>query len=196
MRLLLLLVILTGIGAAPANATLWPSTEQSLAAAYKYWEPDAYCNGSTPERSVTVAYDASLAERQLAGQATGIVINDDGTFTFTACKIVVDPKLLPPFRCRVIIHEVGHLDRHVHAEGGIMEAQLSTKPFAPCDPTRRQEVTNQIEELFLPKGYKWTIHCTPALRRCRATAPNTRYARRFLVSDNAEQIWAAGLTRR
>lgn len=181
-RLATLIALLLLVFTATAQAIV-PTTEQSLQIAYHYW--GGWCDGSTPERTVQVTEDPTLGDQtpRLGGQATGVVLFDDGRFEFTACAISVFPDQDPALRCRVVVHEVGHLSNHRHEEGGIMAAVMDPDaPFAPCDPTPREKAIQDVRYL-LPEHLPWTIHCTRPLARCRATSPDARYPRRFQVED-------------
>lgn len=168
--------------AAPAQAIV-PSDAQSLNIAYHYWAGE-YCDGSTPERAVQITYDNALENQNLYGLATGVTLHDDGTYVLAACTISLQPGMEPALKCRVIVHEVGHLGGHRHEEGGIMAAATTLyEEFPLCDATTREQVMIDIRKM-LPGGYRWTVHCTPALTRCRATSPRARHPRRFEISDD------------
>lgn len=188
MRLFALAALLVALGGAQEAQAAVPTPQQSLAGAYHYWDPDAACNGSTPERSVQIVFDPTLRKRGYDGLAIGITILDSGEWLLISCTIAVMPGLPTPEECRTIYHEVGHLGMHRHEEGGIMTSPVTDEPFYQCDPTTRESVIGDIRDVFLPKSYTWAVHCTPSLRRCRATAPGAK-ARRYEVSADATEIY-------
>lgn len=114
-------------------------------------QADAF-NPCTPENTA-VLFDASIAERGLQGEATGIR-KIDGAWTFLRCEMTLDPgewaKDTPAERCQVKAHELVHLIRgdDVHTADGLMA--LVPGWFAGCH-TLRERVRHDIEAM-VPLG--------------------------------------------
>ena len=184
MRRLALLFALAGLLAPSAAQAIIPTPQQSLQIAYNYWEPDAYCNGSTPERSVEIVWDPTLNDRGFDGLAIGVVLFDDGTYFLSSCTIAIQPGLPTAVECRVIMHEVGHLNNHRHSEGGVMSSPVGNIDFWRCDPTPREAVIAAVRDQLPESPYwAWTVHCNKSLTRCKGSSPRAKYARRFEVLD-------------
>lgn len=76
----------------------------------------------------------------IAGSTVAQVLRDaHGDLT---CQVQIDPSqwawATTPDRCRVIVHEVGHLYGQQHTPRGIMAAQLNLARFWPCDRLMRR----------------------------------------------------------
>lgn len=165
--------------AAPAQAS---PLSDALAVADAYWQPNA-CAGRT---QVTVGQ----LPAQYDAYATGVRIEADSSvpwgyrLTLAACTVTIRPGLLALDRervCEVIVHEVGHLNGHVHDEGGVMRPDAGVRVPA-CVPSRAIRAREAMRDI-LPWGYRWRVRCGP--QRCRATAPTAKqprtYSLRFLL---------------
>lgn len=158
-----ILVVLLAVLTAPATATAMTTTE-ALKVADEYWGPHA-CAGQVvvqPEKGL-------LANTGYLGHAaSAITILGDGTWQRTSCTIVIDADLTDA-RCKIIVHEVGHLIHGPGHEGPM----ANINPPACRIPLRTQLVRQVRTEL---PGPGWKVWCTPTAWRmtCRAHRPGNR----------------------
>lgn len=149
-RALLVVVLLLGaLHPASAEAVTFEGLPAALTVADRAW-PTSPCVGKVQ------AVPAPLVEGGLAGEALGLHVNDDGTWTLISCTIGLDPDVwaaMPPYqRCLLVVHETGHLAGHRHEEGGVMGVPRGD--YAPCRPMRER-----IEDALLARHPGGSVLC-------------------------------------
>lgn len=104
-----------------------------LAVANKAW-PGSPCAGK-----LRMTFDATLSLAGEAGNAIGVLVGDDGSYTTQSCDFAVDPaywgKATPRERCQIAAHEAGHLAGLHHSLTGVMREDHSGW-YAPCASLR------------------------------------------------------------
>jgi hypothetical protein len=154
-------VILATLLAAPASAVAL--TDMQIA--YRTF-PNAVC---TPANTITL-WDTPAAMTELTGvkdadggAALGAATAGDCVIHLNAVKYAAAS---PLDRCRLRVHEVGHLSGHVHAEGGVMRLDHEG-PFHGCD-ARIPLSDRALKALDARAGGQGSVECGtgPKVIRC------------------------------
>lgn len=167
-----LLIALVALAVLPASAGA--DTARSLRVADAYWGPHP-CAGK-----VQVEFDATLLDRDYAGEAIGLHMLSDTDWYLERCAIAVMPGMPDEDECRVIWHEVGHLVRGP-SHAGVM-SYSNDGPHA-CYPPLRVQIQRTLPARQAP----WRITCgyrNPRTQRtrCKASSPRARYVRSYVAS--------------
>lgn len=185
---LLLLALLASFAVPASAAPYTPDYSAYFKAADHYWGPGP-CTGRYEIQWGDLS--SSGAEAQATGITVGVdgtvlpdgTVADDATWTLTSCIITLDIKQWADDneaenRCLLIVHEVGHLNMHRHAEGGVMSPNARDAGLIPeCDSrSLRQRAIDKLTDRLLQEpgnnGVGWT---------CGKTHGRTFYCR---VEDN------------
>ena len=191
-----LLVLLTALLLGPPEARGQYDTARHLAVADATWLGHQ-CTGQ-----VNVLWDDTLSDHGFAGMATGMHApsEDVRTWRFMRCEVTLDPgtwvTLTESQRCDVMVHEVGHLSYHTHAEGGVMTAPPEPHPacqpppqvfplpdvvqtFSTVEPTRirvKRAIRRITGRLARCGAYRRPhLHCQSAGRRYLVTVTGRRF---------------------
>lgn len=131
-----LVLLLTLAGASTAQASTLIMDGSQARSSYTQiadatW-PDSPCVGQL------IVQFGEIHTPGAAGEATGMENYADGTSFLRSCVMTVDPvqwaAMTPYARCKIVVHEAGHLDGHGHTEHGVMAPDSDdSQPFAPCD---------------------------------------------------------------
>lgn len=186
--LLLLLLLAFAASTPAASAAYTPDYSAYFNAADTHWGPGA-CTGRYELQW------GDLSGQGDAAEATGIQVGLDGTilpdgtqaddasWTLTSCVITIDAKywsiINQSEQCAIIVHEVGHLNMHRHAEGGVMSADHSG--YVPeCDfRSPRQRAVDEVTDRLLQEPGDFGVAF-----RCGKMHGRTFYCR---FSDNMDR---------
>lgn len=195
---LLLLALLAFPASAAAAHESPPMTEESALLAADRMFPGHACEGRVDVMvGPTTPRDGWVPD----GEATGIEFWWNGTawqFVRANCSITIRPGLEPQRRCRVIVHEVGHLASNAgHTnDGGIMDGGGSYAAVPGCQEVivghrlLLADAKMILRERIRPRA-DWMITCkrlAPRAAECAATRPGER--RRYELREGDERVRA------
>lgn len=137
------------------------------------WDETSEPPWITPEQSSTIQ-----------AWASGIHINDDGSWTLVGCDMTIRPsvwlRLSPIERCSLVVHEAGHLAMRRHTATGVMAPNGG--PFEPCRihyVPLYDRIGDDIDAM-VPIG--WDVICGDQHRHVvRCQAVHGRRVRRYVV---------------
>lgn len=141
-RRILLLTIATVAAFATFACSAEAATPEQVADAA--W-PSSPCHGQPMTERFQIGMFASDTGDQLAGAASGLLLDADGRpvvpFTAARCEITTDPveyaKMTPAQKCIYKVHEYGHLAGMQHQPSGPMSTS-DDRYFAPCVSLRER----------------------------------------------------------
>lgn len=158
-------------------------------------QADTALTGPCTTANTTIKWAEPPSGEDWDGDASGVRINDDGSWTLVACEITFNPAawkyMTRAERCTLATHEFLHLWLVRHARSGVMAPTSDGQWWPPCRSVR-ENARHDVEAL-VPFGAqvlcgKWS---GPARRAftCVATWADDRgrsFERRYRVRTRGE----------
>jgi hypothetical protein len=111
-------------------------------------QADTALTGPCTPANTAIKWAEPLPGEDWDGDATGMHVNDDDTWTLMACEITLNPVTWKTMtrgqRCTIMLHEFGHLYFARHTRSGLM-APTSDGQWVPACHTVRERVVHDLE---------------------------------------------------